>query len=55
MKEQVTITRHEMAKICSDAVNTMNPDNMWVLSKLLVFAGLVMSIMFNDDEEADHE
>ena len=53
MKDTVTITRHEMAHICSDALNMM-PDVQrpgFEFSKFLVFAGLIMSLMFNEDEE----
>ena len=58
MKEQVTITRHEMAQKCSEALNIMLPDeNRSVLevSKLLFFAGMIISIMFNEEEDESDE
>lgn len=54
MKEVVTITRHEMAHICSDALNYMMPDDQkpsFEFSKFLFFAGMIMAIMFDEDEE----
>lgn len=54
MKDTVTITRHDMAHICSDVLNYMMPDVQkpsFEFSKFLFFAGLIMAIMFDEDKE----
>lgn len=54
MKDTVTITRHEMAKKCSDALNEIFADDEKMSPRFinfLFFAGLITAKVFEDEEE----
>lgn len=57
MKETVTITRHEMAAKCSEALNDVygdeDPKGSMFLS-MLVFSGLIIAKVFKE-EDKDNE
>lgn len=56
MKDTVTITRHEMAKKCSDALNEVFADDEKMSRQFinfLFFAGLITAKVFEDEEQGN--